>query len=371
MGKTINSLKTTPLYESHKAQNAKIAEFGGFLMPMQYESALVEHLWCREKAAVFDTSHMGQFLITGGTAESELNRIVTIDTAKIGVFKCKYGLMLNNRAGIKDDLIIYKINPNEFMVVVNSATCDSDMEHIKTNLNKAHLKPLNHRYGKIDIQGPKSEDVLNRNFNIDVSGLKYFEFGYFTIGSEDCIISRTGYTGEKGYELYLKADKLLAVWNKLLDDPRVKPAGLAARNTLRLEAGLPLYGQDITETTTPIEAGLEKYVDFDSEFIGKNKLIENRSRLFRKLMFFKSLTRRAPRPGYKIYISGEFAGTVTSGTFSPGLQCGIGAGYINNLNINTGGPITVKNDSRQIECIIVDKPFYRSDNRLQTVDHRL
>jgi len=356
--------KTTPLYGQHKSLGAKISEFGGFLMPIQYEGAIAEHMWCRQQAAIFDTSHMGQFLVEGNDVESELNRIVTVNVKDICQYRCKYSLMLNEKAGIKDDLIIYKINSDKFMVVVNSATCDSDRIHIEENLDTSKLTVLSKYYGKIDVQGPLSTPVLKDNFDVDLTGLKYYEFGHFDICGEDCIISCTGYTGERGYELYIPNSVIGEVWDKLISHDSVKPAGLAARDTLRLEAGLPLYGQDITEDTIPSEAGLGKYVDMETEFIGKDALKSKSNHTDRRLMFFKSMSRQSPRHGYQIYGDDTAIGIVTSGTFSPCLQCGIGAGYINKPGIKAGHTIKVTNNGRQIECVVVDKPFYRSGHRL-------
>jgi len=349
--------KTTPLYEQHKKSGAKLAEFGGFLMPIQYQSAIEEHLWCRKKTAVFDTSHMGQLLVEGNTAQSELDKIVTVDTTKIPSFKCRYGFMLNEEGGIKDDLIVYKISSEKFVVIVNSGTAWADKEHVEKNLDKARLSFLSDNYGKIDVQGPVSADVLKDIFSIDLSGLKYYGFGYFDILGESCIVSRTGYTGERGYELCLPNSVIVEVWSKLLDDERVKPAGLAARDTLRLEAGLPLYSQDITEATTPLEAGLGRFISFDTNFIGKERLEELKNKISRKFVFFKSDSRQSPRHDYKIYIDGESVGFVTSGTFSPCLQRGIGAGYVDRPQVSAGQQIVVKSNGREIKCTIINKPF--------------
>ena len=187
--------------------------------------------------------------------------------------------------------------------------------------------------------------------------MKYYGFGSFDILGQRCIASRTGYTGERGYELCLPNSVIVKAWNKLLDDERVKPAGLAARDTLRLEAGLPLYGQDITESTTPLEAGLGRFIDFDTDFIGKERLEKSRNKTGRKFIFFKSDSRQSPRHDYKIYIDGEIAGFVTSGTFSPCLLRGIGAGYVDKPQISAGRQIVVKNDGREIKCAVVNKPF--------------
>lgn len=355
-------LKKTSLVSEHKNLGAYMAGFGGFYMPIQYKSVVKEHIWCRSNCAVFDTAHMGQFLISGDSAEEELNFLVTCDVSKIQVWRCKYSLMLNKDGGIIDDLIIYKLPDDKFMLVVNAGTTDKDETHIRENLKKSDLKKITPEYGKVDIQGPDSRRVLEENFNIDLSGLKYFSFDYFDVLGESFMISRTGYTGELGYEAYIKSDKICEFWRKLLADSRVKPAGLAARDTLRLEAGLPLYGQDADETKNPWQAGLAKFVDLDSDFVGKDKLLNNKDNVDIILSHFVSDSKRAPRHNYKIFKADgeEEIGVVTSGTYSPTLKCGIGCGYVKMGSIGKGTTVAIKSGSKSINAKIVGKPILKN-----------
>jgi aminomethyltransferase len=354
--KTLNS--KTPLFDKHKDLGAYISGFGGFLMPILYTSAVQEHLWCRQSCAVFDTAHMGQFLITGKTALQEVNNLVITDIRPLADNRCRYTVMLNASAGIIDDLILYKINKDKFMLVVNSGTRVQDEEHIKKNLREAEFLRLTPDYGKIDVQGPQSRKVLEDNLKIDLRQLRYFSFDYFVYKKQRFLISRTGYTGELGYEIYIEKERLGWVWDILLSDSRVKPAGLAARDTLRLEAGLVLYGQDINDTVNPWQAGLERFIDLNKKFIGREELIKQKNSVDKRLSFFVSDSKQAPRHNYRIfsYPESEEIGVVTSGTYSPLLKAGIGSGYIKKEFSQYGTGIKIKGNNRVINACIARRP---------------
>jgi len=354
-------LKSTPLFEEHKRLGARLAPFAGWLMPISYGSIIGEHKWSRSSASIFDICHMGEFIISGKGAKKGLNRILTMELDNMKDGTCHYGFMLNERGGIIDDLIIYKINDNKWMIVVNAATTEKDEAHIKNHLpDGVRLENISNILGKLDIQGPLSKEILKGFIGDGLEKLDYYTFSFFKILGDDNIISRTGYTGELGYEIYIDNNKIIELWRRLLEDKRLKPAGLGARDTLRLEMAYPLYGQDITEDTLPQEANLSQFVDFKKDFIGKEALLKKKEKgIKRKLVCFKTDSRRAPRHNFKIYLHEKEIGIVTSGSFSPSLGCGIGMGYVEEGYDKKGTRITIKDGSTVITAIIQDKPFYK------------
>ena len=352
-------LKTTPLIDEHRRLNAKLAPFGGWLMPIQYEGILAEHAHTRQGVSVFDICHMGEFLLEGEAAASGLDRIVTQNISSMPVGSCRYGFMLNESGGIIDDLVVYRLKTNNWMLVVNAATTTVDEAHLKKYLSgDSRFENVSDKTAKLDVQGPFSLEVLKDIFGDNLSKLGYYTFSDFVFEKEYCIISRTGYTGELGFEVYLPSRFAAKLWVRLLKDLRVKPAGLGCRDTLRLEMGYPLYGQDIDSNHTPLAAGLEKFVDFSKDFLGKSALLEERKRgLKERLVFFKSSSRRSPRHGFGIYSKGESIGAVASGSFSPSLSVGIGMGYVR-ADFGFGSELLVKDGSTEIPVAIVKKPFY-------------
>ena len=351
--------KTTPLIDEHRHLNAKLAPFGGWLMPIQYEGILAEHAHTRQGVSVFDICHMGEFLLEGEAVSSGLDRIVTQNISSMPVGACRYGFMLNESGGIIDDLVVYRIKTNNWMLVVNAATIAVDEANFKKYLSASgRLENVSDRTAKLDVQGPLSLVVLKDIFGDGLSKLSYYTFSDFVFEKECCIISRTGYTGELGFEVYLPSRLAVKLWVRLLKDPRVKPAGLGCRDTLRLEMGYPLYGQDIDTVHTPLAAGLERFVDFSKDFIGKAVLLEERKRGPKeRLVCFKASSRRSPRHGYGIYSKGESIGAVASGSFSPSLSVGIGMGYVR-ADFGVGSELLVKDGSTEIPVAIVKKPFY-------------
>ncbi|NQT95580.1 MAG: glycine cleavage system aminomethyltransferase GcvT [Candidatus Omnitrophica bacterium] len=354
-------LRQTPLFKLHKALGARLAPFGGWLMPIQYKGILTEHQHTRSSASLFDICHMGEFMIYGDVVKSGIENIITFSLSGMEIGKCHYGFMLNKDGGIIDDLVIYKLAEEKYMIVVNAATKNKDFAHLKENLSTdAKLEDISEDTAKLDLQGPLSRDILVKLVSERVLDLGYYSFGHFAAFGEDNIISRTGYTGELGYELYVKTSMAESLWNMLLADERIEPAGLGARDTLRLEMGYPLYGQDIDDKTTPLEAGLEHFVDFNKEFIGKDALIKQKKEgLSKKLASFKTDSRRSPRHNDKIFAEGKEVGIVTSGSFSPSLGMGIGIGYVENGYDWLGAKITIKSEKSELEAKIIDKPFYK------------
>lgn len=362
----LNELKTTPLLNEHKTLGARFAPFGGWLMPIQYSGIIAEHNWTRSSASLFDICHMGEFIISGQADKSNLEKIISVNLARMPAHSCHYGFMLQENGGIIDDLIIYRIKEEQWMLVVNAANIDSDEAHLKEHLSgDCKFENVSNKLGKLDLQGPLSGDILKEIVGEDISKLDYYTFDYFSVLGEKNIISRTGYTGELGYELYLSNENINGLWQLLLKDDRVRPAGLGARDTLRLEMCLPLYGQDIDRNTTPEQAGFKRFIDFNKDFIGKDALVKKRKKnTKRKLSCFIADSRRAPRQGYKIYsagrsLTGKEVGVVTSGSFSPSLSRGIGMGYIEPTHNSLGTQIVIKQGNVEIKATMVDKPFYK------------
>jgi aminomethyltransferase len=361
-GVIMQNLLKTPLYQEHQKLNAQIAPFGHWSMPIQYSGILSEHKACRESAALFDICHMGEFYFKGDIAGSGIEKVFTISVSGIPLRKCKYALMLNENGGIIDDSILYRLSEDELMIVVNSETINKDFNIIKYNLSrKAEFKNISEATAKLDLQGPLSRDVLAEHFGQKMNEIPYFGFIETEFFHTKALISRTGYTGELGYEIYLDNWKVIDLWRDLLSDSRVKPAGLGARDILRLEMGYSLYGNDIDENTTPVEAGLEFAVNYNKDFTGKPVLLKQKENGTEKVKIaFRADSRRSPRQHYQIMSGGRTAGEVTSGAFSPGLSSGIGLGYVMPEYAKPGSAITLNHDAIEIEAKITELPFLKN-----------
>ncbi|MFC1807151.1 glycine cleavage system aminomethyltransferase GcvT [Candidatus Omnitrophota bacterium] len=357
---TDKNLKRTPLLEEHTLYSAKMAPFGGWFMPIQYEGILAEHQWTRQCASLFDICHMGELIVYGDAIKSNLDGIVTHKISSMPVSTCRYGFMLNKKGGIIDDLVIYRLEKEKWMLVVNAATTDKDEAHLLKHLSKdAILENHSNLLAKLDIQGPVSQSILKALIGDNILDITYYRFKSLPFFDSYMTVSRTGYTGELGYEIYISSKRAVDLWKFIMADDRVKPAGLGARDTLRLEMGYPLYGQDIDEGATPFEAGLDRFVDMDKEFIGKNALLSQKKKgLTRKLVCFKTNSRRAPRHDNKIFSGAKEIGIVKSGSFSPSLSCGIGMGYVVSAFSKTGSDIKIVGNRAEIDATIADKPFY-------------
>jgi len=351
----------TPLTEEHKSLGARMAPFGGWLMPIQYKGIIEEHFWTRKQAGLFDICHMGEFLIEADLSKSNFERLVTVNLKNMRTSSCRYGFMLNEEGGIVDDLLIYRISDTGWMIVVNAATTAGDELHMRKYLTGVtDFKNISASLGKLDLQGPLAGKVLSELAGVEIEKLRYYTFGYFTVLGERIIISRTGYTGELGYELYMPSNKIVPLWRKLLEDERVRPIGLGARDTLRLEMGYSLYGQDVDTKTSPLEAGAERFISWDKEFIGKEALLKQREAgILKRMIYFTAHSRRAPRHNYRIVYNGQDIGAVTSGSFSPSLEVGIGMGYVSR-EVAMGEEIMLKEGTISISAKVVGKPFYKS-----------
>lgn len=356
----MEKLKNTPLSGRHDALKALMAPFGGWNMPIQYEGIIAEHKWCREQAALFDICHMGEFMFEGDFESGGLEDVFTFSVKSIPIGRSRYGFLLNEQGGVIDDLIVFRIAEDKAMIVVNAATAVNDFAVIAGRLPGGSFTNITSATGKLDIQGPRSREVLATLFGDEVAGLPYFKFTTMKILGSEAIVSRTGYTGELGYEIFLPATKVVELWDLLLKDPRVKPAGLGARDVLRLEVGYSLYGSDIDESTTPLEAGLEAFVNFKKSFVGKEALLrQSEQGVPRRKVAFEVAGRRSPRHHYDICFSGENVGTVTSGVFSPMLGRGIGIGFVRPELAEIGTPFTITHERVSMEATVCQLPFYR------------
>ncbi|UCC82073.1 MAG: glycine cleavage system aminomethyltransferase GcvT [Gemmatimonadota bacterium] len=332
-----SDLKRTPLYEEHLKLGGKIIPFAGFEMPVQYPAGVsAEHQAVREHAGLFDVSHMGEFLLEGERAAEFVDYLVANDISRRESWQATYCVMCNEQGGVVDDLLVYKF-PDRFRLVVNAANMEKDFDWVSRCLERfgpdgVELVNESDAIALLALQGPDSEAILTPLSELDPSTLGYYRFAESRVAGEPCVVSRTGYTGEDGFELYCGPDSAAKLWNALLEagGERIHPVGLGARDTLRLEAGLALYGSDIDDETTPLEAGLGWTVKLDKgEFVGRDALLAQKEKgLKRKLCGFVLESRGFPRPGYEIRCGGEAVGTVRSGTFGPTLGQGIGTGYL-------------------------------------------
>ncbi|MFZ2949817.1 MAG: glycine cleavage system aminomethyltransferase GcvT [Desulfuromonadaceae bacterium] len=355
-----DQLQATPISGRHRALHALMAPFGGWDMPIQYEGIIAEHGWCRTQAALFDICHMGEFLFQGDFDASGLEDVFTFSVKTIPVGRSRYGFLLNERGGIIDDLIVFRLADDKVMIVVNAATAPKDFAAIKGRLKGGDFTDITAATGKLDLQGPLSRYVMVELFGEEVATIPYFKFITINILGVPAIVSRTGYTGELGYEIFIPSEKVCELWDLFLQDERVKPAGLGARDVLRLEVGYSLYGSDIDEETTPLEADLEGFVNFEKAFVGREALLRLKEQgVPRKKVAFEVAGRRSPRHHYEICFEGETVGSVTSGVFSPMLGAGIGIGFVTPELTSIGTPLTIRHERVSMEATVCELPFFR------------
>ncbi len=357
-------MKRTPFYEIHIELGAKIAPFGGFEMPIQYEGIITEHKRVRESVGVFDVSHMGEFKVSGKDALKFLQKITVNDVSKLTPGRAQYSAMCYENGGIVDDLLIYNLG-DYYMVVVNASNIEKDFEWMQKHIEgDVKLENVSDEVALLAVQGPNSLLTLQKLTDIDLKQIKYYHFVKGKLADVEMIISRTGYTGELGFELYFDAKPEICrkIWNAIMEAGKefnIAPIGLGARDTLRTEMGYMLYGNDIDETTNPLEAGLDWIVKFDKgDFIGRESLLRVKSDgLKRKLVGFVVDGRIPPRHGQEIFKDGEKIGFVTSGTFSPILERGIGLGYVDIKFAKPGERIVISSHSKNLEGTTVNLPF--------------
>lgn len=352
----MSQLKTTPLTAWHRAHGAKMAPFAGYEMPIQYAGILAEHHHTRSAASVFDICHMGEFRLKGAQAREALAGLVTHNLASLEPGRCRYGFLLGEAGGVLDDLIVYCLADEDYMLVVNGARAANDFAWIKARLpERLFFADITVDTAKIDLQGPASREVLERVFGRDFGFLGYFSFVKEEFEEDPCIVSRTGYTGELGYEFYLREDRAPALWKRLLAEAQVKPAGLGARDTLRLEMGYPLYGQDLDENHTPAEAGLDAFVKSTADFVGKAGAFAVRSRLIP----LSVAGRRSARTHDAVCLpSGEQVGEVTSGSFAPSLGHCVGLAYVR-ADAAAEKNFMIRAARAELEANRTELPFYK------------
>lgn len=359
-------MKDIQLSQVHKALRAKMVPFAGFNMPVQYEGVNIEHETVRKSVGVFDVSHMGEFLIEGPQALNLIQAVSSNDASKLTIGKAQYSCMPNEDGGIVDDLIVYRVKDETYLLVVNASNIEKDWNWIKSkNTFCAEMRDLSDDYSLLAIQGPKAVEAMQPLSSHDLSAITFYSFivGDFA-GIEYVIISATGYTGSGGFEIYCKNSEVEQVWNKVMEAGKefgIKPIGLAARDTLRLEMGYCLYGNDIDDTTSPIEAGLSWICKFNKDFTNSKALeAEKTAGPKRKLVAFEIQERGIPRHGYEILDSaGNVIGNVTSGTMSPSLGIGIGLGYVKNEFAAVGTSIGIQIRKNVIPAKVVKLPFYK------------
>jgi len=363
----VERMRRTVLFSFHE-KYGRIGEYAGYEMPLWYKGVISEHMAVRERVGVFDTSHMGRLLIKGPQAADLLNYVSTNNYSQLEVMKAQHAFFCNSNGGVIDDFLAFKLAQNEFFLVVNAINHEKDVEWIRRNMRSfdAVLSDLTEKVSMIAVQGPLSPDALREIFGDKVVEIKHMWSSWFSFNGVKILISRTGYTGEDGFELYLFGEgerKTLDLWNAILEAGRefsIEPCGLAARDTLRLEAGFCLYGNELDEETTPIEAGLRFGVKFDDrEFIGKEALLRQVREGVKKIRVGLRMTERGiPRKGMSILKNGREIGYVTSGTLSPLLKVGIAMGYVPPEYSRVGERVEISIRGRLAKAEIVKFPFY-------------
>ena len=346
----------TPLTSWHEAQGAKMAPFAGWLMPIKYACILAKHLHPRKHAGIFDICHMGEFRIEGPGATEALSRAVSHNLETLAPGKCRYGFLLTEKGGVLDDGIIYRFGPDSFMAVVNAACAPGDLATLRARLPESiRITDISAETGKVDLQGPDSLDVLEKIMGENFHDLGYFSFRESKWQGVPVLVSRTGYTGELGYELYLPTDKTEAFWKALLADERVKPVGLGARDTLRLEAGLPLYGHDLDEEHTPAEAGMARMMTSQADYVGR----EGAQTVREVLVPLQIEGRRAARHGDVLALpGGEAVGRITSGSFAPSLGYVIAFAWVAAAHADKED-FVVRASRTELPAKKVEIPFYK------------
>ncbi len=359
-------MKNITLVNIHEALGAKMVPFAGYNMPVQYEGVNSEHETVRNMVGVFDVSHMGEFFLEGENALQLIQKVTSNDASKLTVGKAQYSCLPNNEGGIVDDLIIYKMEENKYMLVVNASNIQKDWDWISSQNNLGVvMKNLSDDYSLLAIQGPKAVEAMQSLTTINLAEIPYysFEIGTFA-GIENVIISATGYTGSGGFEIYFKNENAISIWEQIFIAGKpfgIKPIGLAARDTLRLEMGYCLYGNDINDNTSPLEAGLGWITKFDKEFTNSENLkIQKENGVTRKLVAFEMLERAVPRHDYIIVDkNGLEIGIVTSGTMSPSLNVGIGLGYVPAGFSTIDSEIFIRIRKNDVPAKVVKLPFYK------------
>ena len=366
-------LKRTPLYESHKKLGGKMVDFGGWEMPIQYTSIIEEHTAVREKAGLFDVSHMGEVVIKGSSAKEVLNKLVTNDIFSLKPKKAAYTFLTTETGGVVDDILVYMKNDNEFLLVVNASNTDKDYAWLKEKVaaysTGVEVINCSSDYVQIAIQGPLAQTILKKLVDVDLDQIKFFTFDYVKLCGEEVILSRTGYTGEDGFEVLCSPSRAEEIWNKLLEAGKnegIRPVGLGARDTLRFESALPLYGHELGNDLSPIEASLKIFVKFNKDdYLGKsvlkNQVEQGTARL---LAGIELIERGIPRDGFRIEKDGEDVGYITSGAYSPTFKKGLAMALLRTDIVQPGNELDVVIRDKKVKAKIVKLPFYNKKTKV-------
>lgn len=357
-------MKKTCLHQHHVDLGAQMSPFGGFDMPIQYKGIVEEHNAVRTACGVFDVSHMGEVAITGPDAERYVNYIFSNDVSGAPVGQCFYGMMLNQNGGVVDDLLVYKRGEESYFLVINASNIEKDVDWIRSNREgfNVEIDHLSDALGELAIQGPDAEKVVTEVLGIECSDLTFYTFKELEYEGKHMIISRTGYTGEDGFEIYTDHGLTIELWERLLASGRVEPCGLGCRDTLRFEVGLPLYGDELADDITPVEAGLTMFVKLDKpEFIGKEAIIAQKSNgAKRKIVGLELLDRAIPRHGYEVLNENdEVVGSVTTGYHAISVDKSVAMALVDSKYASLDTPLKVRIRRKTFPAVVVKKKFYK------------
>ncbi|WP_245683820.1 glycine cleavage system aminomethyltransferase GcvT [Vulcanibacillus modesticaldus] len=362
----VEGLKRTPLYPLYEKYGAKVIDFGGWELPVQFTSILEEHQAVRERAGLFDVSHMGEVEVKGTDALKYIQKLITNDASKLVDGKALYSPMCYPDGGTVDDLLVYRYSENHYLLVINASNIDKDYNWFEENLEgDVTIKNISDQVAQLALQGPLAEKVLQKLTDLDLSTIKFFHFNSdVKLDGIKALVSRTGYTGEDGFEIYLSNEDAPKLWEKILEagkEENILPCGLGARDTLRFEAKLPLYGQELSENITPIEAGLGFFVKLDKgEFIGRGVLADQKENgAPRKLVGIEMIERGIPRSHYPVYVGEEVIGEVTTGTQSPTLKKNVGLALIKSEYADIGNELFIGIRNKKVKAKVVNTPFYK------------
>ncbi|MCF7817849.1 MAG: glycine cleavage system aminomethyltransferase GcvT [Kiritimatiellales bacterium] len=354
-------MKKTPLHAQHLELGARMGEFGGWDMPIQYAGILQEHQHTRTKASVFDICHMGEFELSGPSALQDLENLLTCNIPTLEVGQVRYGFMLNDDGGVIDDLTCYRLDDERYMLVVNAGTATADSAWIQSHLSsKTRFIDLSPSMAKLDVQGPESRHVLEDVFGCPLPNLGYFRFKEFQALDAACILSRTGYTGEWGYEIYLPNASVVQLWNKLVAHELIAPGGLGGRDTLRLEMGYPLYGHELSAARTPVATSRGAFINISKDFIGKANVQADLDDPEVLLVGLKFDSKRAAREHDKVYFDGIEVGEVTSGSLAPSLGVAVAMAFVEPEFAELGRELQVEIRGKTFPAEVVALPFYKN-----------
>lgn len=360
-------LKQTPLFDSYAKYGGKTIDFGGWNLPVQFSSIKAEHEAVRTKAGLFDVSHMGEIFVEGSESLAYLQKLVTNDVSKVAINQTQYTTMCYEDGGVVDDLLIYRLEENRYLLVVNAANIEKDFEWMKKQaFGDVKITNRSAEFGQLALQGPIAEEVLQLLTNTDLQEIKPFRLQqHVTISGYDTLVSRTGYTGEDGFEIYASEEAIVALWDQILQAGEAKgviPCGLGARDTLRFESCLPLYGQELSNTISPLEAGINFVVKLNKQddFIGKAALLAQKENgVARKSVGIEMIDKGIPRHGYKVFKGDEEIGEVTTGTQSPLTKRNIGLALVNSEYAVVGQELEIEIRNRRLKVKTVETPFYK------------